>query len=237
MTLDILIVGAGIGGLAATVALRKSGHKVIVLEKSPAKSEDGFDLSCTPNVSRTLKALGVDLSSIGLTPWEGIDAFEGDKDPLLQTWKADWNSTPGGSVEGKYGSECGFVHRVDLHTALWRLATLTVGEGHPAVIKQGVKVRSFDASSAKVTTESGEIYSADLVVAADGMRSEAHWEVLGEKIPVTRSKLTSVRFLVTTKAMLNHPTTKDVIMNSYGRMGYYSGKDPTVGLFRSACRE
>ncbi|MEC9311128.1 MAG: FAD-dependent monooxygenase, partial [Pseudomonadota bacterium] len=53
----ITIVGAGIGGLAAAVALRRKGARVTVLEQAEAISEVGAGLQITPNGLAVLQAL------------------------------------------------------------------------------------------------------------------------------------------------------------------------------------
>ncbi len=54
-----LIVGAGIGGLAAAVALQKAGWAVRVFERAPVAREVGFALLLAPNAMRALRELGV----------------------------------------------------------------------------------------------------------------------------------------------------------------------------------
>ena len=54
-----LIVGAGIGGLAAAIALRKAGWQVRVHERAAAPRELGFALALAPNAMAALRELGV----------------------------------------------------------------------------------------------------------------------------------------------------------------------------------
>ncbi|MBO3732799.1 FAD-dependent oxidoreductase [Glycomyces niveus] len=54
-----IVVGAGIGGLAAAIGLRRIGWDVTVLERSPEVGEIGAGMSQAPNALRALDALGV----------------------------------------------------------------------------------------------------------------------------------------------------------------------------------
>ena len=54
-----LIIGGGIGGLAAAIALHRHGWQVRVLEQAPAFTEVGAGLSIQPNALRALAALGL----------------------------------------------------------------------------------------------------------------------------------------------------------------------------------
>src|SRR4051812_36185410 len=54
-----LITGAGIGGLAAALALRQQGWRVTVLERATAVRELGFALLMAPNAVRAMRALGI----------------------------------------------------------------------------------------------------------------------------------------------------------------------------------
>jgi len=54
-----LIVGAGVGGLAAGIALRKAGWRVRVFERAAQARELGFALNLAPNAMAALRELGV----------------------------------------------------------------------------------------------------------------------------------------------------------------------------------
>jgi salicylate hydroxylase len=62
--LNIIIVGGGLGGLTAALALAKSGHKVAVYDAAPAFGEAGAGIRVPPNSSRLLTRLGVNFDKI-----------------------------------------------------------------------------------------------------------------------------------------------------------------------------
>ena len=59
-SLRILIVGGGIGGLAAALALERLRAEVIVCEQSPKLSEIGAGIGLAPNAIKALRALGLE---------------------------------------------------------------------------------------------------------------------------------------------------------------------------------
>jgi len=54
----VLVVGAGIGGLSAAIALRRSGHDVVVAEEAPGRAAEGFSITIPSNCARALHDLG-----------------------------------------------------------------------------------------------------------------------------------------------------------------------------------
>ena len=49
---NVIVVGGGIGGLTAALALRRDGHDVVVLERRPTSEEAGAGISLWPNAMR-----------------------------------------------------------------------------------------------------------------------------------------------------------------------------------------
>lgn len=161
---EVLVVGGGIGGLAAALALARRGAWVRVLEQAPRIAEVGAGLQITPNGARVLRALGLSPESIGVRALavEPRDALSGRRIARFDLRRA--------------GTDYFFVHRADLIDLL-----------HGAVEAAGVPVRT-GARAAAVTPggielEGGEQLSADLVVGADGLHSVVRRHLLGDDKP------------------------------------------------------
>jgi 2-polyprenyl-6-methoxyphenol hydroxylase-like FAD-dependent oxidoreductase len=66
--LRIIVVGAGIAGLAAAIALRQQGHHVEMYEQSRFNNEVGAAIHITPNAMGALKHIGIDPRDGGAVP-------------------------------------------------------------------------------------------------------------------------------------------------------------------------
>ena len=67
-SLKIIIIGAGLAGLTAAIALRRQGHYVDVYEQSQLASEVGAAIHLTPNCTGILKQLGIEPEQSGAVP-------------------------------------------------------------------------------------------------------------------------------------------------------------------------
>ncbi|KAK0760489.1 hypothetical protein N5P37_006683 [Trichoderma harzianum] len=161
--LTIAIIGGGVGGLAAAIALKQDGHNVTLYEQAPQLSEIGAGIQIPPNSSRILHSWGLQaaLERQSIRP-SGI------------TWRR-WqdgcvigHAKLGSEILQKYGSPYYVTHRAHLHDALYqRTKELKV----PVILNH--KAKSYDFNNASVTFEDGTVVDADLVIAADGLKSIA----------------------------------------------------------------
>lgn len=95
------------------------------------------------------------------------------------------------------------IHRADFHSALCKLAAQL---GVNVITDSNVV--SYDEAVPSVKTSDGREYSADLVVAADGVRSVARPIVLGgEDRPAQRTGFAAYRAVVKTELMRDDPDT------------------------------
>ncbi|KAJ7846911.1 FAD/NAD(P)-binding domain-containing protein [Mycena leptocephala] len=168
--LNVSIVGAGIGGLTAAVALRRNGHQVQIFEASDIKTEIGAALGVPANALRVLDHLGVSRENLKGVPFLGEKQSEVFDSESGEGMPESWLNETSGL----------FCHRSDLYEELKRLAT-TDGEGFPAKLRLGIKVLTCDPEEGTITLSSGEVIHADLVLGADGAHSVIRTQILGDE--------------------------------------------------------
>ncbi|KAK0614474.1 hypothetical protein B0T14DRAFT_438288 [Immersiella caudata] len=176
MPLNIIITGAGIAGLAAALSLRRAGHTVTIYERSRLNNEVGAAINVPPNAARALVAWGIDPVRSRWVAASGIDIGIGATRQIVDSTPLQW-------VETVFGKGLYFAHRVDLHESLKQLVVSDEGVGKPVQVHLGRTVVGYDPETPSVTLAGGEVVTADLVVAADGVHSGAVEVVLGRQNP------------------------------------------------------
>ena len=114
-SLDIGIVGGGIGGLTAALALQQAGHRVTVYEQTAQYQRVGADINLTPNAVRALDGLGAAVAQ-GIRASGARPTFRISRD-----WDtgAETSRLPmGDTAEQQYGAPQLTIHRADLLTVL-----------------------------------------------------------------------------------------------------------------------
>ena len=168
----IAIIGGGIGGLAAALALEQRGLEAIVCEQSPALSEIGAGLNLTPNAVKALRALGVE---------NEVDAVASGSEFLnIRSWKSGRyiSRMRRGDFRQKFGAPNLSVHRADLLGVLsGALKSTDIRVGTRCV---SVEVRDRDAVA---HFADGSAVEADIVVGADGIHSVVRNSLFGADSP------------------------------------------------------
>lgn len=166
-----IVVGSGIGGLTAAIALRRVGIEAVVFERSGGLGEVGAGLSLMPNATGALHGLGLAgaLRGMGERITEAeIRTRRGRVLSRLQAWRL---------VE-KSGTGSAAVHRADLQGALARELggdSVRLGAACVGFEQDGGGVRAFFVD--------GSEERADLLVGADGLRSTVRQGLLGDGPP------------------------------------------------------
>ncbi len=168
--LRVVIVGGGIGGLAAANALLRRGIGVRVYEQAAALTEVGAGVALQPNGIRMLRRLGFgeDVVRLGAR-WLDPQFLHADGSYAASMWPAGLADR----IEF-YG-----IHRADL---LGMLAARLPGD----VVKIGHKCVGFeqDERGAVIIFANGVRVEADVVVAADGIHSRLQQYVVAPSAPV-----------------------------------------------------
>ena len=154
----VTIVGGGIGGMTAAIALAQAGFPVTLLEAAPAFGEIGAGVTLSPNAMRGFDHIGVceAIAAAGVEPTR----------QRVQHWQDGRTLVPmeRASARVKYGAPYVTIHRADLHAIL-----VAAAEQAGVKLMTNAMVTLTDGSNARL--QDGRIIEGEVLVGADGLKS------------------------------------------------------------------
>jgi 2-polyprenyl-6-methoxyphenol hydroxylase-like FAD-dependent oxidoreductase len=167
----VVIIGGGIGGLAAAVALRRVGVPASVYERAPEIREVGAGLSLWSNAVKALRRLGLEGEVVARGSPVEITVARTDRGDLI-------SETPIGQLSQRAGAPSICAHRADLQQTL--AAALEPGQVHLNATCVGF---AEDASGVTARFADGRAVRGSLLIGADGIRSAVRDQLLGPSEP------------------------------------------------------
>jgi 2-polyprenyl-6-methoxyphenol hydroxylase-like FAD-dependent oxidoreductase len=170
---EVLVVGGGIGGLAAAYAMRRAGHEVRVLEQAAEFGEVGAGLQLAPNATRILAEWGLldEVVATGVLPRRLVlrDALTGDELTHLDVR---------GDFERRYRAPYVVAHRTDLHRIL-----LDGCRASGVALETGRNVQRVETTGDAAITycTDGSVYRSAVVLGVDGLNSTLRGSVVDDE--------------------------------------------------------
>ncbi len=162
---DVLVIGGGIGGLAAALAAAEAGNKTTVLEQAPQFGEIGAGIQMGPNAMAVLDRFGVgdEISKYAVFPKRLVlkDVYTAKELATLDL---------GDEFKAKFGFPYMVLHRSDLHRVMFEAC-----EKNPLIsLVHGQTIETVEETEAGVTVKNnnGEQFTGKAVIGADGLKSK-----------------------------------------------------------------
>ncbi|MCP3710735.1 3-hydroxybenzoate 6-monooxygenase [Paraburkholderia sp. CNPSo 3274] len=173
-----IVVGGGIGGLAAALALARANVRVLLLEQAPQIGEIGAGIQLGPNAFTALDALGAGEAARNRAVFTDsltlMDATNAKPVARIETRER---------FRERFGNPYGVIHRADIH-----LSILEAVKDNPLIqFRTDTQIKSLEQNEQGVTVidQHGERYSADAVIGCDGVKSAVRAALIGDAPRVT----------------------------------------------------
>ncbi|GAA3538064.1 3-hydroxybenzoate 6-monooxygenase [Zobellella aerophila] len=160
----VIVVGGGIGGLAAALALVRQGFQVLVLEQAPEIGEIGAGIQLGPNAFHAFDALGIGDKARSRSVFTDYmvmhDAVDGAQIGKILT---------GENFRKRFGNPYAVIHRADVHLSLLEGAQ----ETGRVEFKTDTRIQRVeqDENGVSVYDQHGNLYRGVALIGADGVKS------------------------------------------------------------------
>lgn len=173
----ILIVGGGIGGCAAALALALKGYPTVVMEQAEEFGEIGAGIQLGPNVHKMFTHLGIQnaIKDIAFYPRNMFmnDGITGKLITQVDTGK---------KFRERFGAPYGVIHRGDLLDVFVSACKAS----NLITMHTSTEVEQFEEvdSHVKIVTKDGRKFEGSALIAADGLWSKIRSKVINDGDPI-----------------------------------------------------
>ena len=205
-TKPILVVGGGLGGLSAALAIGRRGRQVHILEQAPEIAPIGYGIQLGPNVFSVFDRLGVTEAVRAASHFPSAlvmpDALTGEV--LLNT------PIRGGRFAERFRHPYVVIHRADIHTVL-----LDACKALPNVeLTVNATVTGFEQSADGVVAycENGQSFTGEALIGADGIKSRIREHFAPGDAPKPNGYVAHRTMLAMAEVPADLPFTDDVVL-------------------------
>lgn len=175
---SVIVVGAGIGGIAIAQSLAHLGLSVKVLEKADTLAEIGAGLQLAPNAFAALDALGVG---------DAVRNCAVFTDRLVMMDAVDCHQISSfevaASFRERFGNPYAVIHRADIHTAI--LQHVRCNPHIELEVSCHIDSIEQDDKCVTVIARDGRRFQADYLIGCDGIKSVVRDAVVGDQVRVS----------------------------------------------------
>ncbi|HEY5065242.1 MAG TPA: 3-hydroxybenzoate 6-monooxygenase [Xanthobacteraceae bacterium] len=200
----VIIVGGGIGGLSAALALERKGIPSQLVEQAPEFKEIGAGIQLGPNVFRMFDVLGLTAAVSALAVFPNnlimLDSVSGEEVTRIPL---------GDAFRKKFTHPYALIHRADLHKALLEACRKSAR----IRLDDAQKIVAVDETGDGIVAraESGKEYRGAALIGADGLWSTIRQMVVGDGKPNVAGHIT-YRALLPTSEMPEQWRWRDMVL-------------------------
>lgn len=226
----VAIVGAGLGGLTAALALHRFGIPVTVFERAPKLAEIGAGITISPNPAKVLYALGLEqeVDKIGtIVPTQGVLHW--------RTGEVLARNERGDAPRQKFGAPYYQMHRADLHDVLVE-AMLKRAPGSIQLDKNLVDIEHNNEGGVTLAFADKTREKFDAVIGADGIRSRVRAVLFGEQKPRFTGRVAWRGLVDANKVDWEPPVSSAMLIGPGKGIGYYPVRNGELYNYLAICR-